>query len=184
VKIQKNSQKESEWVEKIRYGDAEAFEYLFKKYCQSLINFARYFVQDIQIAEDIIQDVFLKTWSNHTKLNPSLNIKTYLFTAVKHQALNHLRHEKTKKNSIADLQLYIAPVKTPENGWKEKELTLSIQQAVKELPEKCRLIFIMNRFDQLTYTEIADILNLSIKTVETQMGRAFKYLRKKLNHFL
>ena len=184
MKIRKYDQNESEWVEKIRDGDAQAFEHLFKAYCQPLINFARRFVRDVQIAENIVQDVFLKIWTNRIKLNPSLNIKTYLFTAVRNQTLNHLRHAKMEKDSVADMQLITTPVKTPENGWKEKELATSIQQAINELPKKCQTIFLMNRFDQLTYQEIADILNLSIKTVETQMGRALKFLRKRLSHFI
>lgn len=184
VKIRKHNQNESEWVEKIRDGNAEAFENLFKAYCQPLINFARRFVRDIQIAENIVQDVFLKIWTNRIKLNPSLNLKTYLFTAVRNQSLNHLRHAKMERNSVADMQLIATPAKTPENGWREKELAASIRQAINELPKKCQTIFLMNRFDQLTYQEIADILNLSIKTVETQMGRALKFLRKRLSHFM
>jgi RNA polymerase sigma-70 factor (ECF subfamily) len=181
---QEEIQPESEWIEKIRDGETDAFEKLFYKYCQPLINFAFRYVQDTPIAENIVQNVFLKIWSSRTKLDSSLNIKTYLFTAVKNQALKHLRHVKVEKSSIVDLQLSVDPVKTPENAWKEKELIASVQQAIKELPEKCRIIFSMNRFDQLTYAEIANILKLSIKTVETQMGRALQFLRKRLSHFL
>jgi RNA polymerase sigma-70 factor (ECF subfamily) len=184
VKIRKYSQHESEWVEKIRYGDAEAFEHLFKTHCKPLINFARRFVQDTQIAENIVQDVFLKIWSIRKELNPTLNIKSYLYTAVKNGALKQLRNEAVERRGADRLQSLAPDTPTPEDEWHEKEIAASVHEAMQELPEKCRIIFSMNRFDRLTYAEIADILNLSIKTVETQMGRALKFLRKRLSHFL
>jgi RNA polymerase sigma-70 factor (ECF subfamily) len=174
VKIRKYSQHESEWVEKIRYGDAEAFEHLFKTHCKPLINFARRFVQD----------VFLKIWSIRKELNPTLNIKSYLYTAVKNGALKQLRNEAVERRGADRLQSLVPDTLTPEDEWHEKEIAASVHEAIQELPEKCRIIFSMNRFDRLTYAEIADILNLSIKTVETQMGRALKFLRKRLSHFL
>lgn len=153
-------------------------------YCQPLIHFVRRYVGDTQIAENIVQDVFLKIWLNRSDLNPSLNIKTYLYTAVKNQALNHLRHAEVVQRNAENLRPMNGPVRTPEDEWHEQELIASIQKAIEELPEKCRIIFSMSRYDHLTYAEIAEIQNISIKTVETQMGRALKHLRKRLIHLL
>lgn len=175
---------ESDWVSRIRSGDEVAFQKLFMRYCQPLINFARRYVQDTPTAENLVQDVFLKIWANRARLNPALSIKTYLYTAVKNQALRQLRHSDVEHRSIENLMALTAPAKTPEDEWDEKEIAESVHQAIAELPEKCRIIFSMNRFDNLTYAEIAKVLNLSIKTVETQMGRALKFLRKRLIQFI
>jgi RNA polymerase sigma-70 factor (ECF subfamily) len=179
-----NDQSESIWIQKIKTGDSDAFEKLFRQYCQPLINFARHFVRDTQIAENIVQDVFLRIWANRTHLNPSSNIKTYLYCAVKNHAINYLRHAHVENRSVDVLKNMNSPVRTPEEKWQEKEMKASIHLAIEELPEKCRLIFCMSRYDHLTYAEIADIQNLSIKTVETHMGRALKFLRKRLAPFL
>lgn len=175
---------ESDWVKQIRQDDAGAFEKLFKAYCQPLIDFARRYVQDAATAENLVQDVFLKVWENRDALNPQLNIKTYLFTAVKNQALRHLRHAGVKSRSTETVKSMTAAVLTPEQEMNEKELSESIQKAIADLPEKCRLTFAMNRFDKLTYSEIAQVQSVSVKTVETQMSRALKSLRKQLAPFL
>lgn len=175
---------ESEWVKKIREGDEKAFENLFNLYCQPLVNFACRYVFDLPVAENIVQDVFLTIWSKRVKLDPALNIKSYLYTAVKNQAFHHLRHVKVERSSADVIQTSVAPIRTPEDEWTEKEVTDTVHQAIAELPEKCRIIFSMNRFDRLTYAEIAEVLDISIKTVETQMGRALKYFRKRLSHYL
>ncbi len=175
---------ESEWFEKIRNGYAVAFEAFFLGYCQPLINFARRSVHDISVAENIVQDVFLNVWINRSGLDVSLNIKSYLFIAVKNQALKQIKHEDVVRRSAELVKSDRSSIKTPEEEMCDTELKNSLYQAIDELPEKCRLIFSMNRFDQCTYAEIAEILNISIKTVETQMGRALKYLRKQLAHFM
>jgi RNA polymerase sigma-70 factor, ECF subfamily len=175
---------ETEWCEKLRNGDENAFKELFVAYCQSLINFACRFVKDVSIAENIVQDVFLKVWMNRSQLDVSLNFKSYIYTAVKNQALKHLKHEDVVRHSSEIIKAERSFVKTPEDEMSESELKNSFYQAIDELPEKCRLIFSLNRFDKFTYAEIADLLDISIKTVETQMGRALKYLRKRLIHFL
>lgn len=175
---------ESELVKQVAAGDEKAFEILFKHYAQRLINFARRFVFDTTIAENFVQDVFLKVWANREQLDPEKSFKTYLFTAVRNQALHHLRHLEVERRSEENIDLFPEPIKTPEQELSEKEVEEYIRQAIGELPEKCQLIFYMNRFDQLTYTQIAEVQNISIKTVETQMGRALKYLRQRLHQFM
>ena len=175
-------QTESEWIRKIRRGDGEAFEHLFKRYCQSLIDFARRYVRDTSIAENLVQDVFLAVWAKRSQLDAALNIKTYLYTAVRNQALKHLKHSEVERRRVEDLGSITPSPKTPEDKQREKEVVVSVHQAIEALPEKCRLIFCMNRFDRLTYAEIAEIQDISVKTVETQMGRALKSLRNRLTH--
>ncbi|MFQ5605888.1 MAG: RNA polymerase sigma-70 factor [bacterium] len=177
-------QNKSQWVAKIQSGDEAAFEKLFFEYCQPLIHFARRFVEDTTVAENLVQDVFLKVWENRSQLNPTLNIKSYLYTAVKNQALKQIKHHEVRRRGAEKLRLDVDSVVSPEETWCAKELEEAIQQGISELPEKCRIIFRMNRFDQLKYAEIAHIQNISIKTVEVQMGRALKFLRKRLADFV
>jgi RNA polymerase sigma-70 factor (ECF subfamily) len=174
----------SNLVKKIRLGDSKSFEKLFMTYCQPLINFARRFIRDTSTAENIVQDVFLEIWINRSRLDPSLKIKSYLYTAVKNQALKQIRHDHVVQRSAKDLKSFDIPIKTPQDELDIKEMNTRFHQAVEELPEKCRIIFSMNRFDQCTYSEIAEILGITVKTVETQMGRALKFLRHRLADFL
>lgn len=172
------------WVKEIREGDAEAFRRLFHAYCQPLITFAQRFVHDTQISENIVQEVFLRIWSAREHLEPTSSIKSYLYTAVRNEALKHLRHVAVQQRSHERLRHAAPETETPEDELIRGEIVAAVQQAVSGLPEKCRIIFCMNRYDRLTYREIAEIQNISIKTVETQMSRALKFLRKGLDHVL
>ena len=182
--IHKNNLTDSELTEGIRTGEAGAFENLFRKYCQTLIHFSRRYVQDTQIAEGLVQDVFLKIWQSRENLDPGSNIKSYLFTSVKNQALKHLRHAKVEFQGEENITMYDEPVKTPEEKFNESEIAAAVHRAIEKLPESRRQIFKMSRYDGLTYSEIAEVQNISIKTVETQMGRALKFLRESLGHLL
>ncbi|OGU54238.1 MAG: hypothetical protein A2V66_12305 [Ignavibacteria bacterium RBG_13_36_8] len=164
----------------MRNSKAKAFEILFKKYCQSLIYFSRRYVFDKQIAENIVQDVFAGIWQKRQNLDPSQSIKAYLFAAVKNESFKYLRHINVESRSYDRVIKLVNIEKTPEEILDEKELRDRLNSAINDLPEKCREIFFMSRFDGLKYSEIAEILGISIKTVETQMGRAFKKLREYL----
>lgn len=173
-----------ELVEKIIAGNHIAFEILFKTYSQRLIYFSRRYVIDKQTAENIVQNVFLRIWQNKESLDPTKNVQSYLFTAVKNESLKQLRHlsvEKKQQENVSRLSI-VEP--TPDETIDKKELSEELNNAINDLPEKCREIFYMSRFDQLKYSEIADVLGISIKTVETQMGRALKKLREQLAHLI
>ncbi len=172
---------ETNWVKQIKEGDSDTFESLFNKYCQSLINFSRRIVNDTETAENIIQDVFLKVWENRGRLDPNLSIKSYLYTIARNRSLKHQRHQTVVRDSEETVRGLHSSVKTPDEVFDESEMASSIRLAIDSLPEKCGIIFKMNRFDGLTYSEISEILEISIKTVETQMGRALKRLREDLS---
>ena len=184
LQFDEQSQIESEWIHSIRSGDEKAFEMLFNFYCQRLINFTRRYVVDIQIAENIVQDVFVHLWHHRANLDSTRSIKSYLFIAVKNEALKEIRHRNVESRSKQKLIDLIEPDINPEKELTTDEMKKKIHQAINELPNKCREIFKMNRFDGLKYTEIAEILNISEKTVETQMGRALKKLRERLRPLL
>lgn len=176
------SPRDSRWIERIRASDTRAFEQLFFAYGQPLTSFALRFVQDQDLAEDIVQDVFLRVWTQRTNLDPDRSIKTYLYTATRNQALNVLRHSRVKQHGAEELAPLEPQVTTPEDQLEQQQVSREIHRAIAQLPDRCRTIFTMSRFDHLTYAEIAEILHISIKTVETQMGRALKSLRSSLSN--
>jgi RNA polymerase sigma-70 factor (ECF subfamily) len=174
----------AEFIRNIKHGDVDSFEQLFRSNFQGLVSFTNRFVRDIDIAENLAQDIFVDVWRNRHRINPDLNFKVYLYKAAKNKALNYLKKLKAECNLLIQMELPSGSSPTPHDKFREQEIQSSIAKAIESLPEKCRLIFTMNRFDGLTYAEIADVLKISIKTVETQMGRALKYLRQRLAHLL
>jgi len=157
-----------------------ALKEVFFKYGQSLISLARRFTKDRETSEDIVQNVFLSIWRNRSSLVIEKGLKMYLYRAVRNQALNVLREARLVQEAHEKIRLTITPSKNFFDKVGYDELLKAIQRAIDSLPAQCREIFLMSRIDSLTYLEIAELLNLSEKTVETQMGRALKRLRQSL----
>ena len=169
-----------EFWEKIRLGDSTAFSYVFQKYYQALYQFAGRFVKDAQTAENIVQDVFVKLWTNRENCLITSSLKSYLYAATRNTALNFLSREKKQLSTedlMSDRQDTTA---NPEERIIENEMIDEVYKAIEKLPEKCRYIYLMKRYDDLKYLEIAEILDISINTVKTQMKRALKSLLKNL----
>lgn len=174
---------ELDLIEKIREGDEKAFERLFFSYSPVLIRFSWRFVRNVQVAENIVQDVFVKIWHTRHRLDPQLNVKAYLYKAVKNQALQHLRHLKIE-NRQDDAPEFRCTDSSPEAALRAKEIAEAVDLALSELPPHRRAIFALSKFDHYTYAEIAELQNISVKTVETQMGRALKFMRQRLKDLL
>ena len=174
---------EQEWVKGIKNGNEFSFESLFNVYCQRLINFSRRYVQEKEIAENIVQDLFVNLWINRKKLDYTKSIKSYLFTAVKNNSYKYLRHLNVER-SYSLLKSEEGVEHNPQSSIEVFEKNEEVKQVIEKLPDKCREIFVMSKFDNLKYSEIANILGISIKTVETQMGRALKKLRENLKHLI
>jgi RNA polymerase sigma-70 factor (ECF subfamily) len=165
--------------------DESAFEQVFKTHFKSLHAYAFTILKDEAEAEEMVQQVFFKLWERTETLNITGSITVYLYRAVHNESLNYLKHEKVKSNH----RLHVAySMKNETDNASKKvlgaELEGKLQAAMNELPEQCRTIFQMSRFDEMKYREIADKLDISIKTVENQMGKALKILRTKLVDFL
>ncbi len=171
-------------IQKIINGDSDSFRGLFFEYAKSLIYFSNRIVNDFDEAENIVQEVFVSIWQNRENLDPSQKIKTYLFVAVKNRSLKFIRHENVKHDSFETLQEIYQTYNNADSETNYNELKSAIDIAINKLPEKCRIIFEMNRYDKLSYKEIAKVLDISVKTVETQMGRALKSLRQQLTNFI
>ncbi|WP_241775629.1 RNA polymerase sigma-70 factor [Flavobacterium sp. Root420] len=172
-------------ISSIKNGNEAAFEKIFKTYFRNLHAFAYTFMKDDIIAEEIVQNVFFRIWEKKEQLKIDDSLKAYLYRSVHNESLNHLKHLKIK-NSF-QLQ-YSANMESSNqdasNQMIATELENDIQKAISELPPQCRIIFQMSRFEQLKYQQIADQLNISIKTVENQMGKALKVLRLRLVEYL
>ena len=166
------------FAERIRSSDTDAFSFLFKKYYESLYRFAGRFVRDPQTAENIVQDVFVKIWSNREQLIIQSNVKSYLYRAVTNHALNLLKRERRMTGTEDESDYRDNSVKTPEEELIDREMFAAVHRAIDKLPAQCRRIYLMHRYDDLKYSEIAEILGISINTVKTQMRRAFISLKK------
>ncbi|HEY1032349.1 MAG TPA: RNA polymerase sigma-70 factor [Flavipsychrobacter sp.] len=165
--------------------DADAvFEQVFKSHFKRLHAYACTIVKDEDAAEEVVQNIFCKLWEKKEQLQSLQSVSAYLYRAVYNESLNYLKHEKVKANyqSFAVKSMSEAD----ENAGKGRiiELEERVAQAMSELPEQCRTIFHMSRFEDMKYREIADKMGLSIKTVENQMGKALKLMRIKLADFL
>jgi RNA polymerase sigma-19 factor, ECF subfamily len=172
-----------EWAERIRSGDEAAFEALFRALAPGLCALVARYVRSRPVAEEIVQDLFFDLWTRRAELAVEQALPAYLFTAARNRALNHLKRERR----IVPLPDAGRTDDDPDGAAPtESQLldALELQDAIHQLPPRCRLIFTLNRQQDLTYGEIAKSLGLSIKTVETQMGRALKALRERLQHLI
>ncbi len=161
----------------------EKVEWLFRKYyaglCQSLYRTLR----DANFAEDIVQEVFLKVWEMRDSLKMDEAIQAYLYRSCYNTALNFLKTQKAKTN-IDTIGEIIAGSETAEKHITLFETEEQILQAIEALPPKTKLVFSMSRFEELSYKEIAERLDISLKSVEKHMGIALQRLRENLKEYL
>jgi RNA polymerase sigma-70 factor (family 1) len=168
----------------LQKGDKTAFDTLFRAYYAPLCHYACTFTNhDLDEAEDVVQQVFIKFWEQSTTLELQYSAKSYLYKMVYNRCLNRIRNtkvqEKYKKYNVQQLEKghETHPVVADE-------LSERIKNALQVLPTECRRIFEMSRFEELKYREIAEKLDISIKTVETQMGKALRLMRTELADYL
>jgi RNA polymerase sigma-70 factor (ECF subfamily) len=169
----------------LKTGDITAFEMLFRTYYQPLCNYAYTYVQDRDEAEEIVQSTFLNVWEKRDSLTIHTGVKPYLYAMVRNACLNVLKHDKVKKQHAA-MEMAVAD-RSAESVARmvlATELEDRIYRAMDKLPEQCRLVFKLSRFEELKYQEIANQLNLSVKTVENQMGKALRIMRDQLKDYL
>ncbi|GAA3604360.1 RNA polymerase sigma-70 factor [Flavivirga amylovorans] len=169
---------EKDAIKRLREGDKTAFKYLFELFYDRLVAYILTYTNDKMLAEDIVQQVFLNLWNGRAKLNEIKNPKSYLYTMVYNLFIDSRKHEK-KVNKLLD-NIYEKALR--ERIKEDKSLIdLRIKKMnaiIETLPPKCREILKMNKVQGFKYKEIAEILGISIKTVENQMGLAYKKVRK------
>jgi RNA polymerase sigma-70 factor, ECF subfamily len=173
--------RDNEIVERIRQGDIGQFESLFRSSYVSLVRYAKTLIKDHDTAEEIVQDLFFRLWQDKEKLNIESSLNGYLFRSVHNKCLHFIEHNKVVERYAEEMS-FRQPEKqeSPSDILQYSELQARIARILEKLPERCGQIFFMSRFEGLKYSEIAEKLSVSVKTVESNMGRALKEFRKEL----
>jgi len=165
--------------------DAASIEALFRAHYSRLCDFVNCYVRSPETASDLIQDLFVHLWERCDAGDVPLLTTAYLYTAARNRALKHLRHRRVVARwaeRVASAPLPTGP--QADERLRTREMAEAIRRAIDALPDRCRQIFLLSREKYLSYAEIAEVLGISVKTVETQMWRALKSLRKSLAPYL
>ena len=166
-------------------SDKRFFEHVFREYFTPLTYYAHKFVRDGDTAKEIVHSVFISIWEKADEITLDRPLKSYLYTSVHNRCLNHIRdHGRFHAEDVSDLD-YINELGDSDNDRIEQEETEArILRAINKLPDRCAEVFKLSRFEELKYSEIADRLKISHKTVENQMTKALKILREDLKDLL
>ena len=159
-------------------GDERALSNLYGLYARRLLHFARLITRSNELSEEVVEDVFVKLWAQRQKIMDIENLAVYLYVAVKNTALNAISHKARQliHASFDDLgaEIDLLSHSDPHNLLVTSELLQRMQEAVNALPPRCRMIFKLVREDGLRHREVAEVLNISIHTVDAQMAIAIK----------
>jgi RNA polymerase sigma-70 factor (ECF subfamily) len=178
--------KDQKLLSRLKKSDKNSLRDLFTKYHQSLFNFVLYRVKDEVIADDIVQDTFLRVWKHRNSIKPNQSFFSYIAKISNNLCMDYFRHENVKLRHQEHIpQLTQSVADNPAIQYESKILEDKIQSIVNNsLPEKCREIFILSRVNGLANQDIAELLEVSRRTVENQLYRALKVLRSKLKDYL
>ncbi|TRX62012.1 RNA polymerase sigma-70 factor [Carboxylicivirga sp. M1479] len=175
------SSNEQKLFNDLKSSDKRAFDSLFKLYYTPLCRFALTIIRSESMAEEAVQDTFVHLWEKRTKITQATNVKSYLFKSVYNQCLWLIKKNKTQRFYENKYALEAPTELSDEEQQNWEAFKTYIQSAVSNLPDKCRQIFLLRRYEGLTNTEIAEYLNLSIKTVDNQLSIAIHKLKKELH---
>lgn len=171
--------------EQISQSNKQAFETLFRSYYSLLCRYAKSLLNDLDEAEEVVQNTFYSIWNKRESLEIKGSLKAYLYKAVHNDCLNKLKHLKVR-NMYAEEYKHTMGKAYEDSGklLQAKELRQKIDDALATLPEQCGRVFKLSRFEELKYAEIAEHLNISVKTVEIHMSKALKLMREQLKDYL
>jgi len=158
------------------------FKEIFDLYYEKVRSFAYYKTGNLQLSEDIVQDTFMKLWERRDKINES-TVKPLVYTMAENSIKNYFKHKKAAFNFVLKMDKNIV-TEPADFMLEQEEFNRFLNKTLAEIPEKSRVVFLMNRIDKLTYTEIATCLNVSVKTVEKRMTIALKIIRKRIRYKL
>jgi RNA polymerase sigma-70 factor (ECF subfamily) len=170
--------------ERIRRGDEAAFDELFRKWYATLVRLAEAIVRESGPAEEIVQDVMLEIWRRRASLVIPESPRAYLLQSTRNRALNHIRRRNVERIGEPRISAALRQPDRADAFTVEEELDAALRAAVAGLPDRCREVFELSRVHGLKYGEIADALDISVKTVEAQMGKALRVLRERLAPWL
>lgn len=174
-------EKDFVFVEKLKNGDNNAYTLLMNDYYKNLCGYANLFTKDPSKSEDIVQNVFVKIWIYRKKIDPNIPIKKYLYKSVYNEFIDQYRKNKPVI-SLEEKYLKVIDTIIDDNSLDIEKLMMNVNREIDKLPEKCKRVFILNKKEGLTHNEIAEYLQISTKTVESHITRAFKILNQKLGN--
>jgi len=176
---------EKELLEKLAKGDHEAFENLFMSFYKPLVVFALKMLNDIDLARDFVQEVIVNFYEKREEINIHTSLKSHLYQSVRNRCLNHIKRESVIRNHHESIYFQKSEAERDFNDViEETELENRIYQVISELPTQCKKIFEMSRFQGKSNADIAEELDISKRTVETQISNALKRLRQKLSSYI
>lgn len=173
-----------ELLDELRKGSETAYDAIFRAHYARLVRLAQGMLGELAPAEELAQDVMLELWRRRASLRVETSLQAYLFRATRNRTLNYIRHEKVAQRGAAFAAPDLAAPAVGERGIIEDELETALNRAMRELPPRCREVFELSRVQGLKYTEIADALGISVKTVEAQMTKALRVLREHMARFM
>ncbi|MQY80037.1 MAG: RNA polymerase sigma-70 factor [Bacteroidetes bacterium] len=183
---------ECDIIKQLKVGDEVAFEYIFRNHFTGLCLFAEHFLKDPCVAEEIVEEFFFNLWDKYESIEINNSLRGYLYRSVYNRCLKYIRHKKVEKKYISEQEYYFFDKEilgTATNNYPllnliSKELEDKISVIIESLPNQCKQVFCLNRFNNLSYKEISENMGISVNTVKTQMTRALQKLRKELNDYL
>ncbi len=171
---------DSQLVHAIRRSDAGAFKALYDRYYDRLLRFVWLKIRDEEIIKDLVQEVFLRIWNGRENLDPSCSTKAYLFSVAQNLSIDFLRRKRFENSYLSEQSSRTLHAE-PDASF---ELRDKIAHALACVPDDQRSVFVLSRYEGLTYPQIATALNISIKTVESRMSKTLRFLREQLADYL
>ncbi|MEL6638233.1 MAG: RNA polymerase sigma-70 factor [Bacteroidota bacterium] len=168
----------------LQKDEDKAMEYLFRRYYGFMCNAIYRVLPDKNLAEDLAQDVFYEFWKKRERVQINTSLQAYLKRAAVNKTLNYIRDRKMRFADEEELPKLENNQESSQQKLEEEELQALIRQSIDRLPERCRMVFVLSRYEELSYQEIADQLGISVKTVENQISKALKFLRESLRPFV
>ena len=183
---------EEELLQILQNGDEDAIKLIFDKHYESLCLYAESLTKDRHTAEEIVEDIFIHLWMNNQNSSITKSIKNYLFRSVHNNCLNYLDKLRTERKNVENLNYTLLDNEllqpfTPDQPISKlilQELEEKANSILESLPNQCKEIYTLNRFENLSYSEIARQLNITVGTVKTQMSRAFQKFRDGLGEYI
>ena len=174
-------QHEAEVLRQLAQGNQQALQQLFDQHYVTLCRIALRLVHRAEVAEEIVQDVFVYLWEKRGDYQISTSLGAYLTRAVRNRCLNHLKSRAARYDWSEEIQDHQHPVDAaPDAALQVAELTAALEHILPQLPERCQLVFSLIRYEARSYQEVADQLDVSVKTIEYHMGKALRLIRQHL----
>jgi RNA polymerase sigma-70 factor (ECF subfamily) len=178
---------EPEWV-RIRSGDPSALESVFRAYHLELSDFVYGYVRSREVTADLIHDVFVKLWEGRERLQLRDSLRSYLYTAARNHAMSHLRHalvERQWRERVVRAEPAVSRFdEDAQRRLEDQELAVAVERVLEQLPERCRLALTLRWQRRMSYAEVADVMGISVKTVETYVTRGVAALRDSYERLL